>query len=74
MVGCETIEDSGRFLQEDIMLKEQELADQDAEAIEQDRKVRADADAALMAPNNCTSEEPAGDAADPTQLISWNCA
>ncbi len=60
---------------EDIMLKEQELADQDAEAIERDRKARADADAALMALNNpanttadnaeaaSTSEDPAGHAA-----------
>ncbi|DBA90347.1 TPA: hypothetical protein ACH3X1_003629 [Trebouxia sp. C0004] len=60
---------------EDIMLKEQELADQDAEAIERDRKARADADAALMALNNpanttadnaeaaSTSSDPAGHAA-----------
>lgn len=35
-----------------IMLREQELADQDTEATEQDRKARADADAALMVLNN----------------------
>ena len=57
------------------MLREQELADQDTEAIEQDRKARADADAALMVLNNpanitadsavaaSSPEDPAGHAA-----------